>query len=873
MIQPGSKLAHYEVVSALGKGGRGKVWRARDSKLGREVAIKTLPEEFAQDEERLARFEREAKLLASLNHPNIATIHGLEEDGGTRFLVLELVEGESVAEFLVAGPLPTESVLKIGRQIAEALEAAHGRGVTHRDLKPANIMVTPDGQVKVLDFGLAKALPVEEEADSSSVATVTQSFESREGTLVGTPAYMSPEQVRGQQTDKRADIWAFGCVLYELLTGTPPFRGPTLSDTVAKILQSQPDWTKLPVDIHPRVRELLDRCLEKDLRNRWHDIADARIDIERAMAHPGGDYQAAGTSSSTWKRPTLWMTVGVVLGAMLFAVVAWDVGVPGPPPVRRSTIVLADTTQLTFSEYMPLGVAQPSLALSADGSLLVYVVAEEGRSRLYLQSMNAFDATPLPGTEGAYAPFFSPNGQWVGFFSGSELKKISIQGDDPVNLGDANNPRGVVWGPDDWIFFTEQEGRRFSRISSEGGAPEVLGTAEGLAWPQMLSGNRLLFASGIIDLDTDVWTDLFQQTGRIQHTRYVETGHLIFSQGGTLMAQPFDLDRTEVLGPPVPILDGVRTERGGLAQFTVSSDGSLAYVSGVDQNISVFAWVDRRGNIAPLELPPRRYGTFALSPDGERLAAEVNGTNPDIYVYELGSSREIRLTLEAANRNPVWTPDGRRVTFASSRTGVWNMFVKVPGGGEVSPLAPNPNNQFPGSWSLDERFLALGQVDPGSPDQNLYVFSTESGDTQPFVETRYNEWGPSFSPDGKWIAYTSDESGRYEVYVKPFPPTEDRWQISSDGGEEPQWSAGGDELFYRNGREWVAVPIETEPRFAPGTPEFAFEGPFLNVLGFSYRLAPDGRFLVINETEQPPVTTINLVLNWFEELKELVAVP
>ena len=870
-MTPGTQLGSYEILSPLGRGGMGEVWRAKDTKLGREVAIKTLPEEFAKDEERLARFEREAKLLASLNHPNIATIYGLEEDTGTRFLVLELVEGDTLQDRLKRGAIPVEESLRLALQIAEALEAAHEKGVVHRDLKPGNIKVTPDGKVKVLDFGLAKAFAVDEADVNLSQSPTLSMAATQQGVILGTAAYMSPEQARGLEVDKRTDIWAFGCVLYEMLTGRQAFAGELASDILAAVIRAEPEWTALPDRLSPNLRSLLERCLEKELRARWHDIADVRVDIQRVLAGQTGIFDpAAGSARVTWPKAAMLVLAALIAGAA-FGALGWNTETPRTAIPRRFVITLLGSTRLAIGQYTPLGVPRPSLALSADGSKLVYVVDEGDRSRLYLRLMDEFEGSPLPDTDGAYSPFFSPNGESVGFFVGNQLKKISFGSETSVTLCEASNAGGGAWGGDDTVYFSDLESAHLLRVSASGGTAEVIPASSGFPIPQFLPGGRKLLGwRGILDLDTGEIIEPWGEERRRGNPRYVSSGHLVYSRGGILMAQEFDLEGSQLVGAPVPVLETLRIELGGLAQFATSNDGSLVYVAGRDMSEVAFAWVDRRGVAEPLDLPLRRYGGgFSLSPDGTRLAFDVTtGQSRDIYVYELDSGREIRLTRDGTGAGPAWTPDGDQIAFSFlNNSRGRDLSLTRSGGGEVEPLLKSETVLFPESWSPDGKILAFREIHTSF---DLRFLTIESGRTESFAETPDNELLAAFSPDGNWIAYTTDESNRYEVYVQPFPPTGDRWQVSSDGGEEPVWSPDGEELFYRYGQVWWSVPINTESGFEAGAPEPLFEGAFVNPAGYSYRVAPNGRFLVLQEREHPVQNEINVVLNWHQELLERV---
>ena len=721
-MQPGTQLGHYEIFSALGKGGMGEVWRARDQKLGREVAIKTLPEEFARDEERLARFEREAKLLASLNHPNIATIHGLEEDNGTRFLVLELVEGDTLAERLKRGAIPVEESLKFALQIAEALEAAHEKGVIHRDLKPANIKVTPDGKIKVLDFGLAKAF-----AGDGADATVSNSptlsmAATQQGVILGTAAYMSPEQARGQEVDKRADVWAFGCVLYEMLTARQVWAGPTVTDMIAAAVAKDPDFTALPVNIHPRIQELLRRCLEKEPKNRWQAIGDVRVEIEQLLADPRGIIlEPVGADSQPHSR---WSVLTII--AITFIVAGTLGWMMKPEPDTGLQSVVRFPFDLPQGQVFFSG--RPVLSLSPDGTKLVYMANDQ----LHLWLLDELDAHPIPGTDDIpIGPFFSRDSQWVGYFSNrdTQWKKVAISGGAPVPLGVGvvGIPFGASWGPDDTIVFGQPSG--IMRVSANEGTSEVLiavEEGERVTGPQVLPGGEwILFTStsapgnegwdaAEIIVQSLVGTKERKALGyRGRGARYVPTGHITYLSGDSLLAVPFDLDRMEVTDTPVVIVEDVSpAASSGLAQYSFSLDGSLVYVQGTVRARAAseagdLMWVDRAGIGTPInELEQRRAYFPRLSSNGNDVAY-YNGR--DLWIYDIGqgSQGESRqFTLDPGDdRNPVWSPNGERLVFSSERDGAEinrNIYSKiVDSTEEPTILLDREGTQVPTSWSTD----------------------------------------------------------------------------------------------------------------------------------------------------------------------------
>jgi serine/threonine protein kinase len=884
-FEPGSRLGAHEILAPIGVGGMGEVYRARDTKLGREVAIKVLPEAFSQDKERLDRFEREARLLASLNHPNIATLHGLEESDGIRFLVMELVEGETLAERIARGSIPVEEALALFKQIAEGLEAAHDKGVIHRDLKPANVKVTPEGKIKVLDFGLAKAFAEEQPppnlSESPTIARGTAT-----GVILGTAPYMSPEQARGKAVDKRADIWAFGCCLFESLTGKSPFLGETVTDTIARIVEREPDWKALPQDTPASALRLLRQCLQKNPGRRLRDIGDARLQIEDTAGEP-----ETTTLAST--RPLSWkMTAAVAVLALLvggFAV--WSFTRPQLPPVTRFVIPIPPRNNLTEIGARAI--------LSPGGRLLVYVGTHDGQEHLFLRPMDRLEATPIRGTEGARQPFFSPDGQWVAFYTSSELKKVRITGSPPSTVADGISgfPGGGSWGADDHIIFSPDTSAALFRVSAAGGIPEAITTLNAdqgeraHRLPELLPGGKAILYTAFVESahrTNIVVQSLESKEGRVlveggMGPRYLSSGHVLFLQEGTLVAVPFDLDRLQVTGMPFPLVENVAVHVYGdraRPQYTVSQDGTLAYLSeqpGFRQG--TLMWVDRQGAATSVSDVKRRFLAPRLSPDGRRLAVTVlDGATGgrDIWILELSRGTLTRFTFGPyISTDPVWTPDGGSIAFASRPPGgVFNIFTKsAEATGEPVQLTSYEDARtFPRSWSPDGQKLVYHRS-RGAVDIEMLSLEAEPK-TEVILATPFIEMEPSVSPDGRWLAYVSDESGRWEVYVRRFLGPDRRWQVSSDGGEEPAWAQNGRELFYRNGDKMMVVTVSTNPDFSPAAPVLLFEGRYdVDPLGNdtrNYDVTPDGqRFLMIRRDDDPE-RQLNVVLNWFQELKRLV---
>jgi len=769
----GKTLSHYKVLEKIGQGGMGEVYRAEDTNLSREVAIKVLPEQFTKDPQRLARFEREAKLLASLNHPNIAAIYGFEEADDVRFLAMELVPGDTLAEKVAKGPLPVEEALEICRQIAEGVEAAHEKGVIHRDLKPANVKVTPEGKVKILDFGLAKAF--EEDTlvtDISQSPTLTEEM-TRAGVILGTAAYMSPEQAKGKPVDKRADVFAFGAVLYELLTGKRAFEGETITETIAKVLESEPKWELLPENTPWTIRSLLRRCLTKVVDDRLDGIANVRIEIKLALEEPATELPT-GVASVAQPGVQRWgLTVGLVVGAVIAGLAVWLLVQPSSPEQSLNRFVIRPSPPVVLASTN-----SNEVAISPDGRQLVYMGVGEGVSQLYLRSLDDFVDRAIPGTEGAVASvFFSPDGKSIGFFAEGKLKKTSLAGGSPITLCDAPPGRRSGDWFEDTIVFTASfgTGQGLYRVSANGGEPEMLATVnpdEGERrhfLPDFLpDGKDLLFT---IELGTSFQTALLSlETGErkvvlenARQARYLSTGHLIYEQGrtGNLMVVPFDLDILEVTGDSVPVVQGVRQNTPGNVDYAISDNGTLIYVPSTGVLESTLVWVDREGQEEPLAAEPQSYQSPRFSPDGSRLAITINESDgSDVWIYDLEREILTRLTFDpAADHYPVWTPDGRRIVFDSGRAGAeagHNLFWKAADGtGQVERLTTSPNNQTANSFSPDGKRLVFLATD-------LQVLSMEGERTsQPLFQNQSSEAKARISPDGHWIAYESNESGAF----------------------------------------------------------------------------------------------------------------
>ena len=886
MLTSGTRLGTYEIRALIGVGGMGEVYQAHDTKLGRDVAIKVLPEQFACDSDRLARFRREAHVLASLNHPNIAATYGLEDSGEIHYLVLEFVAGDTLAQQLAReGPLQIEEALNICRQIADALEAAHEKPIVHRDLKPANVKVTPEGVVKVLDFGLAKAYaddPTETVSGTAPTLTMTPTMP---GVIMGTPAYMSPEQTRSKRVDKRADIWAFGCVLYELITGKQAFPGESLAEIIASVLKGEPDWQALPAATPTQVRDLLRPCLQKDKTQRLRDAGDARIEIHEALAAPATASSATVPRIAGWRGVAV-LSVAALVVAAIAGVAVWNLK-PAPPtppqPVSRLVMTLAPGERLA-------GLDLTAMALSPDGTQLAYVAERDGTARLFLRALDSSESKPIPGTERASSPFFSPDGQWLGFFAANKLQKVAVSGGAPVVLASVVAARGGSWGSDGQIVFAPAADSGLSRVSASGGTPEALTTldrkkGEGShRFPHHLPGGQaILFTVGT----GGSWDDALIVAQRLDtgerkvlvqggsDARYLPTGHLMYARAGALLAVPFDLNRLEVTGTPVAVVEGVMqtTNQTGTVQAAFSGQGWLMYVpGGAPGSDRKLVWVDRKGTEQLLQVPPRAYGRPRLSPDGQRLVVEIDlGNNADSWVHDIARGTLSRVAVDASGvgPRPLWTLDGRKLTYRSNKAGAPNLFwIAADGSGVEERLTTGEYGQTPESWSPDGQLLAFTEANP-TTGNDIWVLGLSNRKAQPFLQTRFSERDARFSPDGRWLAYTTNDSGRAEIYIQPYPGPGGKWQISAEGGALPEWNRNGRELFYRNIDKMMAVDITAQPTFTAGKPRMLFEGQGVTA---DYDVSADGqRFLMVKESEQTTsVTQFSVVLNWFEELKRRV---
>ncbi len=905
----GTTLAHYRITAALGAGGMGEVWRATDTKLGREVALKVLPADFAADPARLARFDREAKVLASLNHPNIAHLYGLEtvaNDGNSKlktqnskltsdeaapeiiFLVMELVEGEDLSERIARGAIPIDEAIPIALQIAEALEAAHEQGIVHRDLKPANIKLAEDGTVKVLDFGLAKAWETEGGDVSSSFSPTLTQHATLEGVILGTAAYMSPEQARGKKVDRRADIWAFGVVLWEMLTARRLFQGETVSDVMAAILTKDPDLDALPPETPPHVRRLIGRCLRRDPKLRQRDMGDVRLELSNAEdGHEDSKIPHAARFRPVWVLAALvCAAAGVVIGLMLDGAIASPNAVIGSADraVRRSILIPA-----------PIGGSRDVLgiAISPDGDAVVLGQGYGGEGLLELRRLDSLESTLIPDTEGGSFPFFSPDGRWLAFFDQDELRKVPVDGGPSSMICEAGVTLGGTWSDDGWIYFTHGESR-LARVPEGGGEPENLKLEDAFG-PHALPGGRGVLvnhssgsaASGRRDLAV---ISVVLADGSVKKViddgyapRYVASGHLVFVRQGMLLAAPFDLERLEVTGSEVQVSESVATDSvWGTALYDVAADGSLVYLRGGDYAATVPTWIDRDGADEPLSVERNVHGTYQLSPDGSKLAIQVAEESDQIHVYDFARETLTRVTFEGTSRYPAWSHDGRELFYQAFRDGTATIMRRpVDGSGGEVPLLTSDGLERVGNISLmpydaspDGRHLLVGTWGDFETGADVWLITLDGSDPpQPLIRTPANEIIPSFSPDGRFMIYHSNKAGHYAIYVRPFPDVAGReWTISARGGYDARWSPSRNEILYRvGGRRLMSVPFETEPEFQPGTERLLMTLDAHDAAGFSFDLSRDGDRILVNRpsmsyTDERPVV---LVSDWFVELEEL----
>jgi serine/threonine protein kinase len=878
-LATGTKLGPYEIIAPLGAGGMGEVYRAWDTKLGRDVAIKVLPYALAAEPERVARFEREAKVVASLNHPNIASIYGLEDSDGIRALVMELVSGPTLAERLQQGAIPSDEVLPLAKQIAEAVEYAHERGIVHRDLKPANIKLSQDGGVKVLDFGLAKAIQGDAPASDILTSPTISRMATQAGIILGTAAYMSPEQAKGKPVDRRADIWAFGCVFFEMLTGKISFGGETVTDVLAAVVMKEPDWRKLPAATPPRIRELLQRCLRKEQKQRLQSIGDARIIIEEVIT---GLPEGGSEQLSSLPPRTLWFSALPLALAGLLAIIAvfllFHSRLRDDHPQQSIRASILPPPKNDFQEF--------SVApISPDGRSLAFVASPSaGLTQLWIRPVDSLVERRLAGTDGAINPFWSFDSQWIAFYADNKLKKISVNGGAPLEICDSADGRGGTWSSDGTILFVPDVGVPVYSVPAAGGTPvQVTQLDKSLRevdhrWPVFLpDGKHFLFFSRGSEMAIYAASVGSSERKLIlkndSNVMYALPGYLLFVRNRVLMAQPFDAKRLELSGAAVPIAEDVPVNALiHIAHFSSSQNGILAIQTRLRKNLQP-VWVDRFGHTLDLLGEPAMFESFRVSPNGEKVAFAIDNPQdgtPNLWVYDARGSQKTRLTFGPSSaQHFVWAPDSNRVAFDSNPHGLPHLFtIPVTGVGRVESLLPSDQYDTPTSWSPDGRYLAFSRRIPsGKGRWNIWILPVPGNNKPyPLLNSNYDQGNATFSPDGKWLAFDSEETGRREIYLVPFPDATSKLTISTDGGRRPRWSPDGQELFFisADGRVMAASlhAGKTGLQVTATHPLFRYDAGDLDV-------SSDGkRFLTFRDVENQPPAPITLITNWTAELKK-----
>jgi len=901
-LAAGQSLTHYEILGPLGAGGMGEVWRARDTRLEREVAIKVLPEELADDEERLRRFEREARTLASLNHANLAHVYGIDQVESTCFIAMELVPGEDLATRLSRGPLPVDEAVEVGRQIAEGLEAAHEAGVVHRDLKPANVRITHDGVVKILDFGLAKPIHPRSTKEGTTAAESDSFLVTEEGLVLGTPTYMSPEQARGKPVDKRADVWAFGCVLYECLTGKRVFGGGSITDVLAAIVEHEPAWDALPAGTPHAVRRLLRRCLTKDPRRRLRDVGEARIVLE------AGDAAALDAPSAASARTPSRLAVGLVLGLAAGALAGFLLGrEPGTPSTAPALVTRSLLTPPEGTTFHMLGDFGGPPLLSPDGTRLAFVGnSQDGESRVWIRALDELEARPVPGTEGAYQPFWSPDGRSIGFFAEDAMRRVNLDGTSPLRLATVAQGKGGAWGPDGTIVFSPNHRSPLFRVPAAGG--ETLPVTElgpdqtTHRWPCFLPDGRqfLYFAAAHNEIEQGRQGVFVATLGEDDAELLVESdangifsaGHLFYVAGGVLLARCFDPERRALTGEPLLLGEPVRVETSTWrVNLDASANGALVYQPLLDSASSLLRWVDRTGADVG-SLPTEGVTlTVSLSPSNRFLAVQTQvRPTSDIWVHDLERNLATKLTLEASSDSyPVWSPDETRIVFQSNAApGPFGLYEKLASGASRTQTIyeKGPTDEklvvFADDWSPDGRWLLVieSNYDAHESASSLGVLDLldEGASPRVLVESEAVVRG-QFSADGRWLAYSAVEGGREEVYVVPFDASDlegaeplladaPRWQISRVGGSRPRWRGDGKELYYvRRDNTVVAVPLEVEGgSLHVGEASELFTAP-IRFRDYSYDVSNDGQRFILSTQRSGVAPPLVLVSDWRAELE------
>jgi eukaryotic-like serine/threonine-protein kinase len=896
----GTRLGAYEIIAAIGAGGMGEVYRARDTKLNRDVALKILPQTFAADPDRLTRFTREAQTLASLNHPNIAQIHGLEDSSSVHALVMEFVDGADLSQRIASGPIPVDDTVAIARQVADAIEAAHEQGIVHRDLKPANIKVRADGTVKVLDFGLAKALEGSGATSHSGPLSMSPTFANPAmtdvGMIMGTAAYMSPEQAKGKPVDKRADIWSFGVVLYEMLTGRALFQGETVSEVLASVIMRDPDLNGLPAHVPTSLRHVIARCLVKDPKLRLRDIGEVRLVLSGAEAM---QVTAAAPDASRGRGNRWFVALSAGLAVALAATGAalWRVGARAPAEtVVRFEVQPRDQASLML-------VARPSVALSADGSTLAFAAVSKGESRLYVRSFGEVTPRALAGTEGGSNPVFSPDGKQIAFYAAGRLKRTTLDGTvlTVTEAGADGDPRGIAWLADGTLVFASVAAGPLMQVPSGGGSPRAITTLDDKKgerthrWPAALPNGKILFTIGTrsspdnYDRSTIEAVDPATGTRQVvlegaSSARYAASGHLLFVRDSILYAIPFDLDSLTTRGTPVQVLRGVNGDTTtGASHLAIADNGTLTYAPGTAMSANRLVWVDRQGKTQPLDLPQGLFFDPRISPDGTRVAVvwqTLTAGTGDIWVSDLVRNTFTRLSFSGSTMSPAWSADGKSVYYSAiDPDGRKTTLMRKPADGsrEAEAVAALDSRVYLREVTPDGKFALIDFMDRTGGMENGQVAKlalTANAKPELLVATPWDEYSGQWSPDKRWLAYQSEESGRSEIYVRDMSEGGGRWQVSTAGGEEPQWSADGQELYYRNESQLMAVAIDARTAFTPRIPTLLFEGVYnlRSDTGISYAVAAKGdRFLMVRLSEQNATSTVTVVTNWFAELRRLTS--
>src|SRR6267378_3702839 len=880
-IHPGRRLGPYEVLSAIGAGGMGEVYKARDTRLDRIVAIKVLPAHLADRAELRERFEREAKTIASLNHPHICTLYDTGHQDEIDYLVMEYLEGETLAQRLLKGSLPVEQALQYAIEISDALDKAHRKGVTHRDLKPGNIMLTKSGS-KLLDFGLAKLRQDAAPATPLSQLPTANDAITAQGTILGTLQYMAPEQLEAKEADARTDIFAFGVVVYEMATGKKAFAGKSQASVISAIMSSDPQpISSLQPMTPPALDRVVKKCLAKESEKRWQAASDV-CDELKWIAEQGS--QAAmptpGVARRKVREQLSWALAAIVVVAVLAIATPYFRRTPAEVRAVRFTISPPEKERFPVLAFTP-----NFLSVSPDGSRLAFVALDTtGHSTLWIRDLDSQVAQPLPGTDDALAPFWSQDSRFIGFTANSVLKKIAIEGGPPQTLTGVGGDGSGTWNRAGVILFTAPAENPILRVSSAGGSATPVTALDASrqqdyhAWPAFLpDGKHFLYLGHSRNSENSgiyVGTLDSKETKLLLNANssalYSPPGYLLFIRAGTLLAQPFDAARLELKGDASPIAEGVQFNSSNGGAFAVSENGVLAYRVVPSNGQNRLVWVDRKGAEQPLPVPPHAYRNPRLSPDGQRVAITIDELGSQEWLLDIGRGTLTRLTFEGSyNGAMAWTPDGKRIAFGTDRAGPRNLFWQLSDGSGGAERLTTSSGDVASSWSPDGQMLAFQESAPGA-GFDLWVFRLSDHKAQPFLRTRFNEIAPRFSPDGRWLAYASDESGRYEIYVQPYPGLGGKWQISSEGGTEPVWARNG-ELFYRNGDKMMAVGTTTRSTFSADKPKVLFEGRYATYNTMpAYDVTPDGqRFLLAKTGEQGP-QEINVVLNWFEELKRRV---